>query len=75
MLGDKRGQKLCRWAKSRYSECSKILNTFLFSNKMLVWGWNSQNDCQIANREDRDQKQSDLGLCCLSGPFLQATSV
>ena len=24
---------------------------------------------RIANREDPDQKQSDLALCCLSRPF------
>ena len=31
---------------------------------------------RIANRKDPDQKkQSDLGLCCLSRPFRQATSV
>ena len=39
-------------------------------HKMLV---------RIANREDPDQtalqKQSDLGLCCLSKPFSQAISV
>ena len=29
----------------------------------------------ITNREDPDQKQSDLGLSCLSWPFWQATSV
>ena len=43
---------------------------FRFANhKMLV---------RIANRENPDQtasKQSDLGLSCLTGPFLQATSV
>ena len=25
---------------------------------------------RIANKEDPDQRQSDLGLCCLSRPFL-----
>ena len=35
-------------------------------NKMLV---------RIANREDPDQTQSDLGLHCLSRPFWLATSV
>ena len=30
---------------------------------------------RIANREDPLQKQSDLGLLCLSRPLLQATSV
>ena len=30
---------------------------------------------RITNREDPDQKQSDLGLCCLSKPFWHATSV
>ena len=31
---------------------------------------------RIANREDPDQTaSSDLGLCCLSGPLWQATSV
>ena len=30
---------------------------------------------RIANRADPNQKQSDLGLCCLSRPFYQATSI
>ena len=30
---------------------------------------------KIANMKDPDQKQSDLGLCCLSRPFGQATNV
>ena len=32
-------------------------------------------DIRIAIREDPDQKQSDLGLSCLSGLFWQATRV
>ena len=32
-------------------------------------------DYRIANREDPHQKQSDLGLCCFSSLFWQATSV
>ena len=55
----------------RYGKC-KILNTFLFlfSNKMLAF---RAGICKIlariANREDSDQMQSDLGLRCLSRPF------
>ena len=30
---------------------------------------------RIANREDPDQEQFDLSICCLSGPFRQAASV
>ena len=55
-----------------YSKCSKILNTFLFlfSNIMLVLRAESLKMLvRIANREDPDQKQSDLGLHCLSRPF------
>ena len=62
----------------------EILNTFLFlfSIKMLII---RAGICKmlvrIANREDPDQtasseeKQSDLGLSCLSRPFWQTTSV
>ena len=47
---------------------------FLFSNKMLVFSAGIHKMLvRIANREDPDK--SDLGLCCLSWPFGQATSV
>ena len=49
----------------KYDKCCKILITFLFlfSNKMYI----------ISARIF--QKQSDLDLRCLSGPFWKATSV
>ena len=49
----------------KYGKCSKILITFLFlfSNKMDI------SSARIL------QKQSDLDLRCLSGPFWKATSV
>ena len=56
-----------------YSKCSKLSNTFLFlfSNKMLVFRTeNHKMLVRITNREDPDQKQFELGLCCLSMPFL-----
>ena len=66
-----------------FGKCSKILNIFLFLlslemlvlraeiNKMLVL---------VANKEDPVislllQKQSDLGLPCLSRPFWQVTII
>ena len=53
-----------------------LLTFFILLNKMLVIGAGFHKLLvRIANREDRDQKQSDLGLCCLSVPFWQATSV
>ena len=53
---------------------------FLFSNKMLLFRTGSHKmHVKIANREDPDQlllqRQSDLGLLCLSIPFLYQTSV
>ena len=54
-----------------YGKCSKILNPFLFlfSNKMMVIkSGNSSIAFQNRNQE-RSQKQSDLGLSCLSRPF------
>ena len=64
-----------------YSKCSKISNTFLslFSNKMLVLRDRIHKMLVImANREDPDQtapqKQSDLGLPCLSSPFGRPSS-
>ena len=61
-------------------QCSKILNTCfpsLFLNKMVVIRTGTRKIfVWITNREDPDlQKQSDLGLHCLSRPFGQATSV
>ena len=46
--------------KTRYSKCSKILNTFsLFSNKMLVFRAGIPKvHVRIANREDPDQTAS-----------------
>ena len=55
-----------------------ILNTFLFlfSNKMLVRRTGIDKMLvRIANRKDLLQKQSDLGLHCLSMPFWKANSV
>ena len=63
---------------SNYGKCSKILNSFLilYSDKRLVFRAGIHKMLiRIANREDPDQKQSDLGLCCLSRPFWQETSV
>ena len=49
---------------------------FLFSNKILVFrAGGHKMVVRIANRRDIDQKQSDLGLCCLLRLFQQATSV
>ena len=62
-----------------YGKCSKISNTFLFlfSNKMLViMAGIHKMLARLVHREDADQilqKQSDLGLRCLSGPFSQAS--
>ena len=53
-----------------YGKCSKISNTFLFSNKMLVFRVTIHKMLvKIANREDPD-----LGLRCLS-TFWQDPSV
>ena len=54
-----------------YGKCSKISNTFifLFLNKMLVCrAIIHKMLIRVANREDPDR--SDLGLFCLSRPFL-----
>ena len=59
-----------------YGKCSKILNTFLFlfSVKIMVIRADIHKmHARIANREDPDLKQSDLGLHCMSSPFWQAT--
>ena len=59
----------------------QTLFLFLFSNKMLLFKTGIHKMLvRIANREDPDQtasfqKQSDLGLHCLSRHFLQATNV
>ena len=60
----------------KYSKCSKILNTFLFlfSNKILVIEIHIIL-VRTAHREDLLQKQSDLGLHCLSRHLGWATSV
>ena len=55
-------------------------NLFLFSNKVYVFRAGIHKmPVRIANKEDPDQtasqKQSDLGLPCLSWPFWQITSV
>ena len=48
----------------------------LFANKMLVIKLGIHKILvRMASREDLDQTASDLGLHCLSRPFLQATSV
>ena len=53
-----------------------LLTFFILLNKMLVIRAGFLKMLvRIANREDLDQKQSDLGLCCLSVPFWKATSV
>ena len=55
----------------------KFQKLFLFpiSNKMLVFRAGIQkNVVRKANREDSDQKQSDLDLLCLSRTVPQATS-
>ena len=64
------------------SKCSKMLNTFLslFSNKKLVFRAGIHKmDVRIPNRKTLIrlllQKQSDLGLCCLSKLFCQGTIV
>ena len=62
----------------KYGECSKISNTFLFSNKMLVTraGIHKMH-VRIANGEDPDQQsdlsQHDLSRHCGTLPFWQAT--
>ena len=66
--------------KYKYCKCPIILNTFLFlfSNKMLVRRTGIDKMLvRIANRKDLLQKQSDLGLHCLSMPlsFWKANSV
>ena len=55
-----------------FGKCSKISNTcyFLFSKKMwVIRAGIHKMHARVANREDPDQtnKQSDLGLHCLSG--------
>ena len=62
-----------------YSISSKNNNTFLalVSNKMLVIKTGTSDSKRLdrkAYREDPDQKQSGLSLCCLSRPFWQATT-
>ena len=44
-----------------YSKCSKTSYTFLFL-KLKCWAEIHKMFVRIANREDPDQKQSDLGL-------------
>ena len=74
-------KETCTWNNedSQYRECSKISNSFLFlfSNKNLVIRAEFHKMfVRIANTEDPDQtasvlqKQSDLGLPCLSRPFV-----
>ena len=64
-----------------YGKCFKISNIFLslFSNKMMFFRAETHKLLVIiANMEDLDQtaqKQSDLGLPCLSRPYWQVTSV
>ena len=53
----------------------KILNAFLFSNKMSVFRTGIHKLLvRLANREDPDQTASDLGLHWWSWSFWQATS-
>ena len=57
---------------SEIHKCSKISKSllFLFSNKMVVIRAEiTKKLVRIAIREDPDQKQSDLHLCCLSRIF------
>ena len=68
--------------KNGFCKYSKILNTFLFlfSNKtLLIRVWIHKMLVRIAKRETLIrlllQKQSDLGLLCLSRIFWQAISV
>ena len=71
---------------SKYGKCFKILNTFLFlfSNKMLVFRagihktlvrYHKQTGKTLTRLPLLLQKQSDLGLQCLSRPFGQAKNV
>ena len=57
-----------------YGECSKITNAlkflFVFSTiRLVIMAGIHKMLVRLANREDPDQKQSDLGLHCLSRPF------
>ena len=55
-----------------YGRCTKNSNSFLFllSNNILVIRADIHKMlARITNREDPEQKQSDLGLNCLSRPF------
>ena len=61
-----------------YGKCCKTLNTllFLFSKKIVLFGAGINKVLRrIANREDLDQTESDLGLHCLTKSFWQANSV
>ena len=62
-----------------YGKCSKIANTSLFSDKMLVIkAGNSKMLARIANGEDPDQTASKEAVgsgSALLRPFWQATSV
>ena len=49
--------------------------SLLFLKNVGFQGWNPQNACQNLKYERPWSDQSDLGLCRLSRPFLQATSV
>ena len=59
-----------------YLRCSKISNTFLFlflNKRFVIRASIHKMHVQIANREDPEQP--DLGLLCLSRPFLSPTNV
>ena len=60
--------------KVSHSNRSKIFNTFLFSNKILVFRAGINKIFRIANREDPNQA-ADLDQRCLSRSFWQAISV
>ena len=63
-----KGQTICLHGK-----CSKISNSFSLSilNEILIIRAGSHKMlARIANRGDPDQTASDLGLPCLSRPFL-----
>ena len=57
----------------------QTLTSFLFSKNVGYQCWNSQMHVRIASREGPDQtdsqKQSDLGLSCLSRLLWQATTI
>ena len=59
-----------------YGRCPEISNIFLFlfsNNMFIIRAKIHKMLVKIPNREDPDQ--TDLGLCCLSRPLWQATSI